>query len=294
MKLDKIVSLANKNSEIRFLAMVRSLRAVGCNLPVWVIPYDDNKFELPENCIWWEMNEVLDWLNANNAHKMMRKYQCLLTNNYHYVDSDIVFLRNPEEALADVSGFITSCGHWHNPQHTYIASTLTFYKEASTTWQKNTFNAGQYACDEVMFTVETLKQTVENPLYSDACLNSKTYDQVALNLLVHLSKVPVTNLTLPPYNMQSTWAGDYTDENYQRYWINESKKPYLIHWAGCKMYTGRPIDQLFINYLTDNERLEWNKKLNDVKKTGGYKKFRRKLSLLKQALYAFKNIYNQQ
>ncbi len=289
MKIEKIISLANKNSEIRFLAMVRSLRAVGCDLPVWVIPYDDNKFDLPENCIWWEIEEVTSWLTANNAHKMMRKYQCLLTGNYQYADSDIVFLRNPQDVLKDVSGFITSCGHWHNPGQTCIDATAKFYKDKSTTWQKNVFNAGQYACDATLHTFETLKKTVENPLYKDACLNYKTYDQVALNLLIFLSGVPVTNLTLPPNNMESTWAGDYLTEDYARYWTDETKKPYLIHWAGFNMNIERPIHELFINYLTDGEKALWYERLKDPKnKKSAYKRLRWKLSLLKQAVKMFR------
>ena len=289
MKLEKIISLANKNSEIRFVAMVRSLRATGCNLPVWVIPYDDNKFDLPDNCIWWEMKEVLDWLTANNAHKMMRKYQCLLTTNYQYVDSDIVFLRNPEDVLSEMSGFITSCGHWHNPEHTYIPDTVKFYKAKSTAWQKNVFNAGQYACDVSMFTFDSLKQTVENPLYKDACLNYKTYDQVALNLLVFLSGVRVNNLTLPPHHMESTWAGNYVDADYRRYWKDESNMPYIIHWAGCKMDTGRPVDNLFTDYLTPAEREVWDLQVKEKANISTYRKMRRNLSLLKQFIGSIKS-----
>jgi hypothetical protein len=285
MKLEKIVSLANKKSELRFLAMVRSLRQTGCNLPVWVIPYDDNKFDLPENCIWWEMEDVILWLSTNNAHPMMRKYQCLLTTNYQYVDSDIVFLRNPEMALENFTGFITSCGHWHNPNHTYVDTTIKLYKAKSTTWQKSVFNAGQYACDIQLFDFNALKAIVEDQLHKEICLSFRTFDQVALNLLVHLSCVTVTNITMPPWNMESTWAGDYTDEDYARYWTNENKTPYIIHWAGCNMDTGRPINSLFTDVLTKGEKQEWFKYLDSSKKsTSNYKRVRRYLSLLKQAI----------
>jgi len=294
MKLEKIISLANKNSEIRFLAMIRSLRATGCNLPVWVIPYDDNKFELPENCIWWEMGEVIGWLEANHAHKMMRKYQCLLTENYQYVDSDVVFLRNPEIALSGYAGFITSCGHWHNPGHTYIEPLVKYYKEKTTTWQKDRFNAGQYACDTRLFRdLVSLKRFVEDPRYKEVCLNYKTYDQVALNLLIHLSDVQVTNITLPPHNVESTWAGDYTDHNFERYWNDEEKKPYIIHWAGCEMNNDRPINNLFINYLSESEKKKWNDQLLNPGNVSIYKKLRRKVSLLKQAIQSFKRIMHQ-
>jgi hypothetical protein len=38
MKIDKIISMANQKVRLRFLAMERSLRATGCQLPLWVIP----------------------------------------------------------------------------------------------------------------------------------------------------------------------------------------------------------------------------------------------------------------
>jgi len=284
MKLEKIVSLANKNSEVRFLAMIRSLRAVGCNLPVWVIPYDDNKFDLPENCIWWEMPEVISYLDAAGSHKMMRKYQCLLTTNYQYVDSDVVFLRDPEKVLSNASGFVTSCGHWLHPEHTYVAYTLELFKEKSTLWEKNVFNAGQYACDVQLFDFAGLKALIEsNPSVKEICLNSRTYDQVALNLLIHLSGIEVNNLTLPPFRMESTWAGNYTDDNFERFWKDEDKKPYIIHWAGCNFDIARPVDRLFMDLLTNEEKQVLEAQLKDKNKTSVHS-IRRSLSRLKRMI----------
>ena len=99
MTLEKIITLANKAVQLRFTIMVRSLRATGCQLPVYVIPYDDHKFDLPENCFWLENEEIFSWLDSFNAFRACRKYLCFLEENYQFVDSDIVFLRNPAEVL---------------------------------------------------------------------------------------------------------------------------------------------------------------------------------------------------
>lgn len=251
MKLEKIISFANKTSELRFLAMIRSLRATGCNLPVWVIPYDDNKFDLPDNCIWWEMNEINTLIAENQLHVMKRKFQCFLTSNYHFVDADIIFLRNPENVLNGLSGFVTSCCHWNNPEHTYVSSTLQVFKQKSTTWQKSVFNSGQFACDTTLYNLETLKQVVQNPLYKQAL---DSHDQISINLFVFLTGIAITNLTLPPYNMESTWAGDYLGQDFRNYWTDENKRPYIIHWAGYKIAIDKPIDQLLTNYLTSEEK----------------------------------------
>lgn len=44
MKIDKIITMANKTVRLQFLAMERSLRSTGCTLPIWVIPFDNNTF----------------------------------------------------------------------------------------------------------------------------------------------------------------------------------------------------------------------------------------------------------
>src|ERR1700751_5291663 len=99
MKVDKIITLASSEVRLQFLAMERSFRATGCDLPIWVIPYNDHRFELPQNSVWWEIEEITQWLDSCQSHPMMRKYQCLTVGNYQFVDSDVVFVSNPYEVL---------------------------------------------------------------------------------------------------------------------------------------------------------------------------------------------------
>ncbi len=256
MKLEKIITLANAGVRLRFLAMERSLRAVGCDLPLLVIPYDEKKFELPPNASWWT-TPIRDWLQHERAHPLMFKHQCMTTGNYHYVDSDVIFLKNPAEVLAAHDGFITSCGHWHNPEETVTPESKATLQSLSTCWPRNVFNSGQFACDRVLYTEDELKRTCLDPRHENTCLRVP-YDQSALVLLANLTDIPIRNLTLPPTCMESTWAGDYPDGDYKRFWRDESRMPYLIHWAGCKMSDDRPIHELFTQYLTLAELTEWH------------------------------------
>lgn len=261
MKIDKIISLANQKVRLRFLAMERSLRATGCQLPLLVIPYDDNLFDLPEGSTWWEVPEITDWLENEKAHPMMRKYQCLTISKYQYVDADVCFLRNPEDILEPHSGFITSCGHWHNPEHTYTEESKLIISQKTTTWQKNVFNAGQFACDTPLFDIEELKAVAMRSDFVKTCMRfPPSTDQEGLNLLVFESGVKITNLTLPPVCMESTWAGDYPAD-YEPYWADLQSKPYLIHWAGIHMDVPRPINQIFYNFLTQVEKAEWDEQV---------------------------------
>lgn len=267
MQLEKIITLANHKTRLRLLAMIRSLRAAGSHLPVWVIPYDDDRFELPVDCIWWEDKRITGWLTGrHHAHHVMRKYQCLTECNYQFADADVIFLRNPEKVLQPHTGFITSCGHWHNPGHTTTKEVLAFFNQTTTVWQQKVFNSGQFACDKKLFNADELKTVSEDKNYCATCFDFKYHEQPGINLLVNLSGVEITNLTLQPYFMESTWAGDYPDSDFERFWKKENNKPYLIHWAGCSMNINRPIDKLFLNFLTDEEKVAWNEKVLEMAK----------------------------
>jgi hypothetical protein len=212
------------------------------------------------------MPVILDWLDRCHAHVMMRKYQCFTVANYQFVDSDIVFLRNPEGILAPHAGFVTSCCHWNNPGHARTDESQEHIRKFTTTWPRLTFNAGQFACDRALFTVDELKGVAEDPRYAHTTLHLPWSDQPGLNLMVWLAGVPITNLTLPPTCMESTWAGDYPGD-YESYWTSAERRPYLVHWAGTPMDVPRPINNLFLNYLTTDERREWEQQLQRSART---------------------------
>lgn len=261
MRIDKIISLANNKVRLRFLAMERSLRATGCQLPLLVIPYDDNLFELPKGATWWEVPKVINWLKTEKAHPVMRKYQCLTVENYQFVDSDICFLRNPETVLEPHQGFITSCGHWRNPNQTFTAASQQWISRKTTNWQLQVFNTGQFACDRTLYTPEQLISTAMQPEIVDTCVRWVHHEQPGLDWLVWLSGVQITNLTLPPTCMESTWAGDYIND-YKQFWTDPQRQPYLIHWAGTRMDLPRPIHQIFYDFLTPDEKVMWDAHVN--------------------------------
>jgi hypothetical protein len=283
MKLEKIVTLANRAVRLRFLAMERSLRATGCELPLLVIPYDEDRFELPLGSSWWENAPFFSWLAQNRARKMMRKYLAITEKNYQFADADVIFLRNPETVLSAHTGFVTSCGHWRNPDHACTPASQAYISQKTTTWQRLTFNAGQFACDRSLYCIDSLKSALSDPPWADLCLNAKYTDQPGYNLLVWRSEVPITNLTLPPTSMESTWVGDYPGE-YQQYWADPNRKPYLIHWAGVMLHELRPINDLFFQQLSPEELNAWNDSVqqsNRLRRSEG-RSFRQSLRRIKR------------
>ena len=255
MQLKKIITLANKNVYLRFTAMERSLRATGCNLPLWVLPYNNDLFELPPNAQWVDSPELFGWLDSLQLRGVYRKYYCLLQEGYLFVDSDVIFLRNPQKALNDVEGYITSCGHWHNTVHTTTAYSEIILRGRCTIWQARIFNSGQFACSNALYQLPGLHALAQQ--HAEVCLHRTMHEQPGVNLLVNLSGEPITNLTLPPHSMESTWAGDYTMDDYEKYWTDEKRKPFIIHWAGRGGQLRCKIDYLFFKYLTEEEKRQW-------------------------------------
>lgn len=294
MQLECIVTLASPEVRLRFIALERSLRETGCNLPLLVIPYNEGRFHLPANAEWWWDAELAAWLKFHKAHPAMIKCQCLAIANFQFVDADIIFLRNPSEVLKPLEGFVTSCGHWRNPDHAVTTESLPLLTRNSTMWQKSIFNSGQWACDRALFTRESLRQRCETPEFQKTCLTFHNCDQSGINLLVNSTDVPVNNLTLPPWNMQSTWAGDYPAD-YRHYWKTMEETPYLIHWAGINMAEQRPINGLLEQFLSPEERVEWRQqiKADDQKRKARKNSVRSRLQRIKRAFRAFHMALNE-
>jgi hypothetical protein len=285
MKLEFIATLANERVRLRFVAMERSLRAKGCLLPIRVIPFDDQTFELPPGSEWWRDAKFFRWLETNGGNAYMRRYLCLAEKNYQFIDTDACFLRNPAEALASESGFVVCCSHWQNPEHTVTEASLLHFRRRSTTWQRLIFNSGQFACDRAVFTLDELRRTVQRPEIRETF---RFNDQPGLNLLLLESGVALTNLTLPPHCLESSWAGDYPEYPH-RYWESREKMPYLIHWAGLPIHRSRAIDAIFLDYYTPAERREWLQLLRQselrARRMNG--PFRRTAKKLRSALEIF-------
>ncbi len=265
MKLEKIITQANANVCLEFRAMERSLRATGCTLPLLVLPYDDKTFDLPENASWWSDPAIAAWLKERRTHPGYMKYHCLTSANYQFVDTDVVFLRNPEEALGGVEGFVACCGHWRDPAHAITGHSKEILSALSTNWQRKIFNAGQFACDRALYSFEKLRETAEDRAYRQTALDVPFHEQAGLNLLVGLSQAPFTNLTLPPQELESSWAGDYPAD-FEKFWTDAKRKPYLIHWAGGIAKRNYPINELFLSFLSVDERAEWRGKRNRAEK----------------------------
>jgi hypothetical protein len=257
MKLERIFTMANEAVRLQFVAMERSLRRAGCDLPLCVIPFDDRLFPLPPNAYWHRDEPLFSWLQGHGCHPTMRKYACLFEANYHFLDTDIVVLRNPEEVVRPFTGLLASCTEWAKPQWTYTAASAKYFSSRSSTWMREVFSTGQFAIDRPLYTHESLYRVATSADFFDACIRYPLHEQPGINQLVLATDIPRTNLTLPPHNMQSTWAGDYPG-GFEHLLRDSATAPYLIHWAGPNQFDiARPINRLFFDLFTPEELAEW-------------------------------------
>lgn len=254
MVIDKIICLANESTRLMFLAMERSLRAVGSDLPLYVIPYDDRKFELPKNAFWLEDAEFFDWVAKSCAHPTMRKYLSLTAGNYQYIDTDAIFLQNPEPILAPYEGVVMCDTEWNKPVATVTPGSQAVLSRRWSTWQKEVFSTGQHACDRPLYTCDEIRAFSELPEHREACMDFVEHEQPGLNLLVLLADVPRINLTLPPVNMESSWAGDYPE---LPSWNDSQLQPYIMHYAGGILDKNDAVNELFYQYWSQSELSQW-------------------------------------
>ena len=267
MEIEFAFTLANENVRLQFLAMERSLRATGFDLPIHVFPYNSDTFDLPAGSQWVHTS-LHQWLDAEKAHPMCCKYHCLTQGSSFFTDVDIIYLRDPREVLRPLSGFVVADTEWNKPRYTYNAESAALLAKRSSLWLKNIFNGGFFASEAPLYTETALADILKRPDRKDLYIH--TDDQIGLNLLVSQADTTPTNLNLPPFPMESTWAGDYR-EDFESFWKEKDHMPIFIHWAGPILDDERPINQLFYDFLTKEELSEWRKeqavRLEKLKRT---------------------------
>ncbi len=253
MNIECAYTMANKKGRLQFLAMERSLRATGFDLPLRVFPYDDQVFDLPKGSEWIR-TPLHKWLTERKAHPMCCKYYCLTQSSYFFTDTDIIYLSDPRESLSELEGFVVADTEWNKPRYTFTDESSNFLEKQTSLWLQRIVNAGWFSSDRAIYSEERLLEILNDPAIAKTCLYDT--DQTGLNLLLAMAGVTPCNLNLPPSPMESTWAGDYPAE-FEPFWTERGRRPFFIHWAGPVLDEDRPINELFYKYLTKEEKQEW-------------------------------------
>ena len=181
MDIDRIITMASQGVRIQFLAFERSLRAVGCDLPLLVIPYDqDDKFDLPRNAEWWQKEEFASWLKEHQAHPTWRSTLShrgkLRLFRYRYL-----LHRGLPHNLSSAD-WICRRGYrtdqvWRS-LHTGVDGSAL---QGNQLWPLKLFNTGHFASDTPLYSLADLESTCEK--YKETCLLSPHHEQPGINLL---------------------------------------------------------------------------------------------------------------
>lgn len=250
----RILSLANKKVRLEFLAMERSLRATGCNLPLSVIPYDDDLFDLPPNAEWVDLQPLADMLRPwSGAGGAFGKLAALCERNVAFFDADIIHLKNPQEWLApfDPDFFLVADTEFSKGTWTYTTRTRSIYRQRGSTWVTRNFNTGFFAFTDLQLSPAKITQAF---LGAERDLLNNTHiamEQPSLNYLAHVLNLRVVNACLPPYAFESTMAVDY-GANYLELLSMPNGAPF-VHFAGVGADVNRPVANLIFKHLQSDE-----------------------------------------
>jgi hypothetical protein len=271
MKIDKIITMASPAVRLEFLVMERTLRATGCDLPLWVIPYKDEPFDLPPNASWLVDEELFATIARLRSARPCRKFLALTQSNAAFFDADIVHLRDLRSELDPLPGgvFAVADTEWNKARWTFSAATRREYQRKSSLWLLDNFNSGFFAFEEPILTQERILEFIADPQWGRSTREESVTagEQAGINFLIHTSERPVLNLCLPPRRMESTMAVDYTEsleatlaeeyrEDYQDL-VSGPNGPFFLHFAGGMHFTKSRIAEIFGKALTERERGVW-------------------------------------
>lgn len=260
MIIEQIITMANKGVRLDFIAMERSLRATGCDVPIKIIPFDNSRFELPANSTWIEDDDAaFNAVKNSEAVAHCRKFAALTKKNAAFFDTDIIHLQNPVKWLQPYSPewFVVADTEWNKARWTFTSETKSVYEKQSTLWLLDQFNSGFFAFGDAVVTAEEIAAFLSaasfRKLWSGG--GPTPGEQSAINWLVNQSQRTVTNLCLPPYRIESTMALDYP-QDYRSVLTKANAAPF-IHYAGAGRNLDAPISELIFQHLNAEEAEEW-------------------------------------
>ncbi len=160
-----------------------------------------------------------------------------------------VSLRIAVTTLAKQTGFVVADTELIRYGESATPESIEVLARKTSLWSLRLFNTGHFASDTPLYSLADLESTCAK--YKETCLLSPHHEQPGINLLALVSGVAVTNLCLPPHNMESTMAIDYADrEDWEETW-KQGRRPYFIHYAGGgRLHSSRSAASFF-DYLIE-------------------------------------------
>ncbi len=259
------------------IALLNSIRLYDPNVPVVIIPYDNNYQEVAKilsdrfsvtvypdlDFIERLSQKLYDIFGAGFFARpnQFRKQACWFGefDEFLYIDTDIVVFEKIADNLDALQEYdFLCCDYQHSGgiQNVFSQQVIEagIFTEADL---KDIFNGGFWASKKNLITEQDLYNTfaecAAHPEYFD--FSQKTSDQPIINYMM-LKKIPKRfNLVRKDGKAPGSWAGSKHFEQKDNILFdpNTNKNLQYLHWAGIKIQPGCPYWDIWQHYRYLNE-----------------------------------------
>lgn len=271
-----IYIVANDKVYENAIALLNSIRYYNSEVPVYLIPFNDDYHKVANTLKQLHGVEVypdLEFLNQftekigtifdrdflalpNKMRKLVAWFGPL--DKFLYIDTDIIVFENIANTLKllDKYGFIC-CDYHHRSEGLKNVFAPDIREQGIFTEEQlgDVFNSGFWGSKKSVITeaqmLELLQECSQHREYFD--FSSGVTDQPILNYII-LKQIPQRcNLVKTPEGCPGSWAGSkhFREQNWILY---DKEKPLkYLHWAGIAIKPGSPYWSLWEHYRYLNE-----------------------------------------
>jgi hypothetical protein len=187
--------------------------------------------------------EFTSWLKEHQGASIDGEVRLSHRGKLRIFHTDICFIEDCRTTLAQRTGFVVADTELIKYGEASTQESMEVLSRETSFWSLKLFNTGHFASDTPLYSLADLESSCEK--YKETCLLAPHHEQPGINLLALVSGATLTNLCLPPHNMESTMAIDYAyRDDWEETW--KQGRPYFIHYAGGRAASQYPISRIFL------------------------------------------------
>ncbi len=282
---------ANDRVTEQAIAFMNSIRFYDPDVPVVMIPYDDNYQEIAKilgDRFGVTVYPDLDFIERLSQKlydifgsgffarpNQFRKQACWFGefDEFLYIDTDIVVFEKIIDNLDYLQEYdFLCCDYQHSGGITNVFSQTVIEQRIFTEAElQNIFNGGFWASKKNLISEQDLYDTftecAAHPEYFD--FSQKTSDQPIINYMM-LKRIPKGfNLVYKNGKAPGSWAGSkhFQQRDNILFDPNSNKNLQYLHWAGIKIQPGCPYWNIWKHYRYLNETAPIDAELSRPKKS---------------------------
>ena len=267
--------VANNRVKENAIALLSSLRLYDSDIPIYLIPFDDNhqavahqlakmyQIQLfPDLDLLASLTQTIgeifprDFLALPNKMRKLAAWFGPL-DEFLYIDTDILFFTPVSKTLSylDQADFIWCDYHYKRGLEDVFSEVVSDQDIFSPETLQDVFNSGLWGSRKSALSMEQLidllKDCAAHREYFD--FSSGTTDQPIMNYLV-LKAIPRRlNIAKANPNEPGSWGGSAHFEQRGQILFDGDRPLRYLHWAGTPMRSGGPYRDLWTRYRYRND-----------------------------------------